>query len=368
MSDSFLHIDRLTVGYGGVPLIKEIELRLGRGQILTLIGPNGSGKSTILKSITRYLKGICGAVYIDRRSIDGMTEREFSRRVAVVLTERLGAELMTCWEVAATGRYPYTGMLGILSPQDRAQVRAAMELVDAWDLRDRPFTELSDGQRQRVLLARAICQQPQVIVLDEPTSFLDVRYKLELLHILRMLAGERGITVVLSLHELDLAQKVSDLVLCVKGDRVAHLGPPGEIFRREVIDELYGLSGGSYNPLFGSFEMARPSGPPQVFVIAGGGTGVPAYRALQRKGVPFATGVLHENDIDFQLARDLAGEVIAERGFQPIGEDCYRRALERMKACGAVYNCLREYGETNARNRALYEEAARLGLELLDEV
>ena len=120
-----------------------------------------------------------------------------------------------------------------------------------------------------VLLARAICQEPQIIVLDEPTSFLDVRYQLELLCILRNLAKARDIAVIMSLHELDLAQKISDIVVCVKGEHIAHYGTPQEIFRREIIHPLYDLSNGSYNPLFGSVEMGRPQGEPYIFVIAG---------------------------------------------------------------------------------------------------
>lgn len=366
--DSFFETRDLTVGYHGVPLIRDIEIRLGKGQILTLIGPNGSGKSTILKSLTKYLETICGTVYIGGSSINGMSGRSFSRKVSVVLTEKLKTELMTCQDVVAAGRYPYTGMLGILSDADHAQVRSALEVVNAWDLRDRDFTEISDGQRQRILLARAICQQPQVIVLDEPTSFLDIRYKLELLEILRTMAKERKITVILSLHELDLAQKVSDLVMCVKGDSVVRFGPPQEIFRRKLIDELYELSNGSYNPLFGSFEMARTAGAPRVFVIAGGGTGIPVYRALQKKSIPFATGVLHENDVDYQLARDLANEVVAEKSFTPIGEAACADALRLAQACGVVLNCLKNYGEMNERNRALLETVRQMELRIVSGV
>jgi len=278
----FFRTSWLTVGYNGRPLIKDIEIGLGKGQILTLIGPNGSGKSTILKSIAKYLKAIYGTVYIGNRSIDSMSNKDLSYQVAVVLTERLRTELMTCEDVVATGRYPYTGLLGILSDQDKLQVRQAMELVNAWELKERDFTRISDGQRQRILLARAICQEPQIIVLDEPTSFLDVRYKLELLGILRAMAEDRGITVILSLHELEMAQKVSDLVMCVKGEYITHFGSPQEIFTRKIISELYELSNGSYNPLFGSFEMERPKGEPKVFVIAGGGTGIAQYRTLQK--------------------------------------------------------------------------------------
>lgn len=364
----FFTTSRLTVGYNGRPLIRDIEIRLRQGEILTLIGPNGSGKSTILKSITRQLKPLGGVVRIDHRAMTDMPGRELSRELSVVLTERLRTELMTCEDVVATGRYPHTGMLGILSERDHAQVRGAMELVGAWELRDCDFTEISDGQRQRILLARALCQEPKMIVLDEPTSYLDIRYSLELLGILRSMAETRGIAVILSLHELDMAQRISDIVMCVKGETITHCGLPDEIFRGELIEELYELPKGSYNPLFGSFEMEPPGGEPGIFVIAGGGTGVAEYRRLQKKRLPFVTGILHENDIDFQVAQALAGEVIAEKGFERIGDAAYRRALHRMKRCDTVVNCLHGYGEMNARNKELLDQAVRLGLRVVESM
>ncbi|HBU12399.1 MAG TPA: iron ABC transporter ATP-binding protein [Clostridiales bacterium] len=369
MSDTvYFRTKDLAVGYHGVPLIKDIGIALEKGRILTLIGPNGSGKSTILKSIAKYLKALHGTVYLDGRSLDGMTNKDLSRRMSVVLTEKLKTELMTCEDVVATGRYPYTGQLGILSEQDRAHVREAMALVHTLDLRARDFTKISDGQRQRVLLARAICQQPRIIVLDEPTSFLDIHYKLELLSILRDMAKRRKIAVILSMHEIDLAQKISDYVLCVKGETIAHYGTPGEIFERALITELYGLSNGSYNPLFGSMEMGKPQGEPKTFVIAGGGTGAETFRALQKNGVPFIAGILHENDVDFALAGDLAAEVVGEKSFEEIGEAAFQRAVEKLASCESVINCLRGYGTMNARNRDLLAAARDMGLEILDEV
>lgn len=362
----FFCTKKLSVGYNGKPLIKDIEINLKKGQILTLIGPNGSGKSTILKSITKHLKSICGTVYIDGKSIEDMSNRDMSHKVAVVLTDKLKTELMTCQDVVATGRYPYTGMLGILSEEDNIQVNKAIELVNALELKDRDFTEISDGQRQRILLARAICQEPEIIVLDEPTSFLDIHYELELLNILRTLAEERDITVIMSLHELDMAQKVSDLVMCVKGEYITHLGTPGEIFQKDLISQLYDLSNGSYNPLFGSFEMERPKGEPRVFVIAGGGTGIAKYRTLQKKRIPFVTGILHENDIDYQLAQDLASEVFFEKSFEPISEPVFQSALEKMQSCDIVINCLKTYGEINRKNKILYEAALSMGKKILE--
>ena len=357
MADFYFETQKLSVGYGGAPLIRDINIRIRRGEIVTLIGPNGSGKSTILKSITRQLKMIAGAVYIDGRELREFTQRELARRMAVVLTERMRPELMTCWDVAATGRYPYTGRLGILGAEDEGKVTAALEAVRALDLAERDFNAISDGQRQRVLLARAICQEPEVIVLDEPTSYLDIRHKLDLLAILRDMARRQGITVIMSLHEIDLAQKISDRILCVKGETIARSGTPEEVFSEATIRELYELEGGAYDPLFGSVELPAPEGEPEVFVISAGGTGIPVYRALQKEGTPFIAGVLYENDVDYRLARLLAAEVITEKPFHPIGDEAFARALECVRRCERVIDAGVEIGPCNARIEELLHAA-----------
>lgn len=247
----FFQTKKLDVGYNSEPVVKDIEVAIKKGQILTIIGPNGSGKSTILKSITKQLKIIDGVVNINGKSIKDMSTQEISRQTAVVLTKRPKPELMTCEDVVAVGRYPYTGMLGILSPVDKQKVYEALELVNALDIKDRNFSEISDGQLQRIMLARAICQEPQIIVLDEPTSFLDVRYAVEILDILRQMADECRVTVIMSLHELNFAKRVSDLVMCVKLGSVLYLDKPEVIFTEEIISSLYDLPKGYYKQLFG---------------------------------------------------------------------------------------------------------------------
>lgn len=362
----FFCTKQLTVGYDGKPLIRDIEIGLQRGHILTLIGPNGAGKSTILKTVTKYLKSIAGTVYIDGCSIDDMSSRELSFQVSVVLTQRLKTEMMTCEDVVSTGRYPYTGKLGILSAEDKRQVHEAMKLVDVTDLKDRDFRHISDGQRQRVMLARAICQQPQIIVLDEPTSYLDVRYGLELLNTLRDMARRRNIAVLMSLHELDLAERVSDEVMCVKGEYITHYGSAQDIFRKDLIHELYDIHSGSYNPFFGTVELQKPEGTPKVFVIAGGGTGISAYRMLQKNNIPFVSGILHENDVDYLVAKDLASELIVERGFTSITEETYQRAVKWICRCDIVINCLSAYGEMNQKNNDLFKLAKTMDCKILE--
>ena len=189
--EAYFKTEALSVGYHGRALLENIDLALEKGRILTLIGPNGGGKSTILKSITRHLQTISGRVFVGGRDLSSWQPRELARKVAVVLTDRVKPELTTCAQVVALGRYPHTGIFGKLTKEDNEAVCRALERVHGMDLADKDFASLSDGQRQRILLARALCQEPEVIVLDEPTAYLDIRYKLELLEILRQLAREK---------------------------------------------------------------------------------------------------------------------------------------------------------------------------------
>ena len=171
MNAYYLQTEQMTVGYHGKPLIEKINLCLRRGEIMTLIGPNGSGKSTILKSIVRQLRPLGGVVRLEQVSLEELSPQAVAQKMSVLMTDRLQPELMTCREVAAAGRYPYTGKLGLLTQRDWEKVDEALALVHGSALADQAFTAISDGQRQRVLLARALCQEPEILVLDEPTSF-----------------------------------------------------------------------------------------------------------------------------------------------------------------------------------------------------
>ena len=360
--DYYISTERLSVGYNGVPLIENINIGVHRGEILTLIGPNGSGKSTILKSIIRELRLVAGTVVLDGESMKEIPEKELSKKLAIVMTERLRGDLLTCWDVVATGRYPYTGRLGLLSREDREKVDEAIRLVHAEDFADSNYQEISDGQRQRLLLARAVCQEPEVVVLDEPTSFLDIRHKLELLDILKKMVRTKNMAVVMSLHELDLAQKISDRVVTVADHRIDRYGKPEEIFRDDYIRSLYGMDKGSYNALFGSLEMEPAGGEPKVFVIGGGGAGIPLYRALQRNGISFAAGILQENDLDFPVAKALAAELVSVPAFRFPDEEAVKRARELLLSCGTVISCVREFAEGNRANEELKAFAEARGL------
>ena len=362
MSENYFELNNLSVGYNKKTLIHDICLDIKKGEIVTLIGPNGAGKSTILKSITRQLEIIGGEVVFDGNEIRAISYKDLSTKMAVVLTERLKTELLTCHDIVATGRYPYTGRLGVLSHEDEEKVDDALRAVNALDLGGKDFNAISDGQRQRILLARAICQEPEIIILDEPTSFLDIRYKLELLSILGRMAKKNGITIIMTLHEIDLAQKISDKIVCVSGDHITRYGTPQEVFKEDIIRDLYGIDNGFFDPMFGSIELMKPAGDePEVFVISSGGTGIPVYRELQKTNTAFAAGVLYTNDMDYQLARLLACEVVTEKPFEEISDEAFTRAKELIDKSSRVINAGVPVGSFNRKIKELLEYAEAEG-------
>ena len=359
--EAYLRTDDLAAGYDGKVWIREINIHVARGEIVTLIGPNGAGKSTILKSIAGQLKPVDGAVFLEKTVMKDWSEQEIAKRMAVMMTERTRPELMTCFDVASMGRYPHTGRFGTLSDEDKQVVWEALDMVHAKDLADRDFSRISDGQRQRILLARAICQQPQVILLDEPTAFLDIRHKMELLTILKTLVRERKVAVLMSMHELDLAQKVSDYVVCVGENQIWKCGTPEEIFTETCMEKLFGVPQESYCAEYGSVELPPVKGKPEVFVIGGNGSGIPVYRRLQRQGIPFAAGILHENDLDYPVAKALAVQVISERPYEAIQQETYEAAFGVLKDCRSVICCAKAFGTINRKNEELARFAQETG-------
>ena len=361
MKDYFRTI-KMAVGYNGKPLMEQIEIGLSKGEILTLIGPNGSGKSTILKSIAGQLALLGGTIMLGSSHLEEMSLSRRAQTMAVLLTERLRTEMMTCEDVVATGRYPYTGRFGVLSAKDHEAVQEAMEAVHVLEFKDRDFARISDGQRQRILLARAICQQPEILLLDEPTSYLDIKYKLEFLSVLQELQKKKGLTVILSLHELELAARVSDRILCVDGAFVEQVGTPEEIFRPGHLSKLFQITQGSFEEESQEMELAAVKGTPEVFVIAGNGSGRNTFRRLQREGIPFAAGLLWENDLDYPAARALSSQLFSAPAFEPVPEALLEQAMRCMDGCRKVICCRESFGTLEDAQKRLLAYAKARGL------
>ena len=211
------------------------------------------------------------------------------------------------------------------------------------------------------MLARAMSQQPELLILDEPTSYLDIRHKLELLNTLKKLVREKNTAVLMSLHELDLALRVSDKIVCIDGGKVGRVGTPEEIFSGGYISALYGISEASFCESSGCAELEKPAGAPEVFVISGGGNSGGVFRRLQRAGIPFAAGIIPANDIDLPAARALAAEVISRPAFSEAQQEAVQRGLRLIGECGGVICCPGSCGALNPENSELLSCARRLG-------
>ena len=237
MADFYFQLKDLAVGYHGNPLIRDINIGIDKGEIVTLIGPNGSGKSTILKSITRQLKLIGGTVFFDDTSLMELSYKELSSKMAVVLTERIKTELMNCHDIVATGRYPYTGRLGILTKRDEELVEEAMEAVHAQELGNQDFNAISDGQRQRVLLARAICQEPEILILDDSASALDYATDAALRKALAALPGDLTVFIV---SQRAASLQHADQIIVLDDGRMVGLGRHADLLKTcPVYEEIY---------------------------------------------------------------------------------------------------------------------------------
>ena len=351
----------LEVGYGNRTVVADINQEILKGQFVCLLGPNGCGKTTILRSLSRLLSPLRGAIYLDGRMLSDLAPQELARSLAVVLTERLSPGLVTAFEFVAMGRYPYTGFLGRLSEQDVEKVQEALRLVNATDIADRYFNELSDGERQKVLVARALAQEPEVIILDEPTIHLDLKHRIELIAILRNFCREKGITVIVSLHDVDLALKISEIVVLVKDGTIMAWGPPEDVLKEDTVARLYDLDRARFDKKIGTIELINSGNGRTAFVVAGGGTGTPVYRLLSRGGFGIVTGVIHENDIDYHIARSIGATVIYEKSFRKIKQSRLRRSFALMERLGHIIDSGFPIGPSNRRNLELILNAVEAG-------
>jgi len=356
----------LSTGYRGRPVLASVSLSVRSGELVAVIGPNASGKTTLLKTLASLLKPLAGAVYIDGSEASRIGAQERARRVGLVLTEQPRGLQLTVFEVVALGRYPHTGLLATLTGVDRREVMRALQDVGLAGLAGRRFSELSDGQRQKVMIARALAQEPRVLILDEPVTFLDPRARIEVLKTIWRVCRERGVAVIASLHEVELALRMADRLVVVDGGGVEVYDSPEDFAAAGGLSSLYGMGPDlSFSPHLMSLELSSVKGGPRVFVIAGGGSGALTYRLLARLGYSFSTGVLHGGDVDCLVAETLGGKVVAERPFHPISPETIERALGEALTCGAAVYTSPPLGPFNEVNARLAEKIAACGVPLI---
>lgn len=357
---NILETRELTVGHDKKAVVEGINFEILRGQIIALLGPNGAGKSTILKSLSALLAPIKGAINVQGQDLWEIKRKDLSKILAVVLTERLNAGFLSAFEVTAMGRYPHTGFLGKLTEQDKKTVRECLEVVHAEALADRSFNQLSDGEKQKIMLARALAQEPEMIILDEPTTHLDVKHKLEVMAILKRLSREKGITVIYSLHEIDLALKSCDTAILVKDGKIIDFGSPEKVGSNEAISALFDINGAGFSAFMGTIELSNQN-EPSIFVVGGGGAATGIYRLLTKNNVGFYTGILHENDVDCHIAKTIGVGTVTEKPFQKIGLKAFNQAKSLLDETSLIVDTGFPIAEINSANQKLVLEALQGG-------
>ncbi|HEX3269880.1 MAG TPA: ABC transporter ATP-binding protein [Ktedonobacterales bacterium] len=379
MTNPALEFDSVSFAYHRARALEGVSFHVAPGEMVGLLGPNGAGKSTILKLAAGTLRPQAGRVCLLGDEASRLPRREAARRVAVVPQEFTVQFPYTVRQIVEMGRTPRLNLLGALDAGDHAVVDSALATTNITHLADRVLNELSGGERQRVLLALALAQEGHMLLLDEPTAHLDIRWQIETLELLRRLNAERGLTILAALHDLNLAARYfSRLILLNK--RVVADGPPSRALERELLGAVYGAAvtvgvlggeehlsvlppGHTWKGASTSVDGASP--PPQVHALAGGGTGALALRALADAGIPFSAGPLNVGDSDYALAERLAVSCIVEPPYAPLSEAGLATAGAAMRAAGTVLICPIPLGAGNAGLLDAALAAAQSGARLI---
>jgi iron complex transport system ATP-binding protein len=330
-----LKVESLSIGYRvprepDVMVASDLSLALAAGELVCLLGPNGSGKSTLMRTIAGMQPPLSGRVFIGGDDLAKLTPRQRAARLSVVLTDRPNLGLLNGYSLVALGRHPYTDWMGRLSRYDEAVIRWAVEAVGAVELAERPVMTLSDGQRQKLMIARALAQESQMILLDEPTAFLDLPRRVEIMRLLRHLAVETGRTILLSTHDLDLALRTADTLWLLSGGHL-HTGTPEDLVLSGAFEAAFRGEGVTFDRTTGAFSVERQTGG-GILVRGHGLTHNWTRRALKRSGYTLLDSAHEQNGAGSPLEIVISGDEV-----NPIWQVQHNG---QATACGSIRDVL----------------------------
>ncbi|MBO8168265.1 MAG: ABC transporter ATP-binding protein [Thermoanaerobacteraceae bacterium] len=370
-----LNIDKLSFSYGSQKILEDLTVQFQAGSFVSIIGPNGSGKTTLLKNISAALVPQKGKVLLQGQDVLRIKPKKLARQMAVVPQDTAVNFAFTVFETVLMGRMPYLKRFESESDRDVAVARWAMEVTHTWHLKDRSITEISGGERQRVIVARALAQEPQVILLDEPVAHLDPQHQMELLELLQTLKESKNLTVVTVLHDLNLAAQFSDYVVLLHKGKVFAAGRPEEVLTVKNIEQVYRVEVVIIpNELTGRFNIipVAKSTPPQgklrncrIHLVCGGGSGAFIMDRLVRSGYQVSCGVLNIGDNDWRKARELGIEIAYEAPFSPISEKAYQKNERLLDRADVVVLLSLPFGAGNLSNLEQVYSALKQGKKVL---
>jgi len=356
--------------YPGREVFHDLTFSLEEGEILGLIGPNSSGKTTLLKLMDGLLNPQRGKVFLGGKDLQKLPRRQVAREIAVVPQEMEIPFSFTVGEIVLMGRAPYMGRFGWEKQRDLQIAREGMALTDIAQLENRPFAELSQGEKQRVLIARALAQEPGVMLLDEPTSHLDINHQVEINELVCSLNVEKNLTVMNISHDLNLAAEYSHRIVLLSRGSIYAMGTPSEVITEENIRRVYEttvmveknpVSGAPRVTPVGKSRMEKDGRKKTIHLICGAGSGVDSARRLLLRGYRVSLGVLNIGDTDQKFGKALGLTIALEEPFSPISERAYQENQDLIARADLVIVERFLVGQGNLANLKAASEALEKG-------
>jgi len=373
-----LSVDGVECRYGSVKILENVSLSVKEGDFVGILGPNGSGKTTLLKSISRTLKPYKGTILLDKTDIYSMKSVDLAKHMAIVPQESNIGFGFAALDIVLMGRNPHMKRFQMESEKDMAIVRKAMNRTNTWYLADRPINELSGGEKQRVVIARALAQEPKVLLLDEPLTHLDMINQLEIMDLVKGLCHTERLIVLTVIHDLNLAARYCNSALLLKDRKVFAVGTLDEVLTSKNIKSVFQVDAIVKKSLVTNSLYVIPLSPQKpslarkcaIHIICGAGTGTLIMKALVDEGYEVTAGVLNMLDTDYESAELLKIPTVNEAPFSPITEQTKRANLEMKNKAAMLVITSVPFGYGNLPNLETSLEAVKRGVRtyVIDEV
>jgi iron complex transport system ATP-binding protein len=375
-SGSILSIYNLSFAYDGHEVLKDISFEVENGDFISILGPNGSGKSTLINLISKALKNYKGKIKIKNTDIEKTGIREIAKLVAVVPQNITSGFDFTVGEIVMMGRFPYISRFGREKKEDFEIVQNVMDKTKILDLANKKFNELSGGERQRVVIAQALVQDAPIMLLDEPTSHLDINFQIEFMDLFLKLNLQEEKTIIGVFHDINLAINYSKKILFLRNGSIYSYGDINSTVTKEAIKTVFNsevyigknpITGKLYiSPTFkAGLEKNENAKNIKIHVIGGGGAASPVLNLLYRKGYSLSCGVVNNFDTDLDTAKMLEISYISEAPFSPISFESQNKNFEFIKASDVVILPEIEFGHGNFSNIVSVKEALDLGKKVI---
>ena len=365
-----LNVDGVECRYGSVKVLEDVSLSVKGGDFVGILGPNGSGKTTLLKSISRILKPHRGTILLNETDIYSLKSVEVAKQLAVVPQDSSIGFSFAALDVVLMGRNPHMTRFQMESSKDVAIAKKAMMLTNTWQFAERPINELSGGEKQRVIIARALAQEPKILLLDEPLTHLDIINQLEIMDLVKELCVKEKLIVLAVFHDLNLAARYCASAIMLKKGKIFSAGSLSEVLTSENIKAVFNVNAIVQKHLVSNSVFVIPLSPQKppparkcaVHLICGAGTGTALMKVLLDEGYSVTAGVLNVLDTDFETAQFLKIPVTTEAPFSPITEKTHKANLAMINKASTVVLTSVPFGYGNLQNLEAAIAALEMGI------